>query len=64
MNLFGSANIGSPRVYPWKKFLQTTPFNMRENDTTPKYYAYTKQNTLHIFALPVYHLFDEVPVAL
>ena len=31
-------NVG-PGVYPRKKFLQTTPFKLRENDTTPSYYA-------------------------
>ena len=30
---------GGPGVYPRKKFLQTTPFKLRENDTTPSYYA-------------------------
>ena len=30
---------GGPGVYPRKKFLQTTPFILRENDTTPCYYA-------------------------
>ena len=30
---------GGPGVYPRKKFLQTPPFKVRENDTTPSYYA-------------------------
>ena len=30
---------GGPGVYPRKNFLQTTPFKLRENDTTPSYYA-------------------------